>query len=131
MLLSRRAISAPTQITITPKQYDTACMCMPVCVYGKERGRRTEKERKQAKKIGTWHILHICLCSCLQIAYFSPYFNTSNCIIYHPTFLTTLSSENPFNTSFGRFCITHLCSFLMSAIHHEPEGNTESINSDM
>lgn len=28
MLLSRRAISAPTQITVTPKQYDTACVCM-------------------------------------------------------------------------------------------------------
>lgn len=27
MLLSRRAISAPTQITITPKQYDTECVC--------------------------------------------------------------------------------------------------------
>lgn len=28
-------------------------------------------------------------------------------------------------------CIAHLCCFVMSAIHHEPEGNTESINSDM
>ncbi len=87
--------------------------------------RKTETAGKRDRDVA--YIRYLCLCSCLPIGYFSPYFNTWDCIIYHPTFLTILSAVRTNSTLLLAISVSHLCCLVMSAIHHRPEWNTDFI----